>query len=138
MFTIQVLSLRPIFASFAHRLMLPALMAVALSVAAEAQAGLIVSVQVDGPGMSAAQRQTDSSCAERAGAAENHLLDLSGGAVPASSGSSSSPSNAVTASAVLTETCGVPLVAFCADLCEERAWRLPDSPFFDHLRPPRG
>lgn len=119
--------------------MLPALVAVVLAVAAEAQAGLIVSVQVDSAGMSAAQGRGDSSRADRAGAAEDHLLDFSGGALPTSSSSSSNTtSTTVGSSAVLPQMCGLPSLAFFASLCEEQALRLPASPFFDHLRPPRG
>lgn len=118
--------------------MLPALVAVVLAVAAQAQAGLIVSVQVDGAAMSAAQGQGDSSRAERTGSADDHLLDLSGGALPTSSGSSSSTTSTTAgASAVLPQMCGLPSPAIFAGLCEERALRLPASPLFDHLRPPR-
>ena len=120
--------------------MLPALAAVAVALAADqAQAGIIVAVQVETIGMSAASGHGDSSPAERAGSAEDTLLDLSGSALPASSGSSSSSTSTTAGSpAVLPQVCGLPSPAFFGGLCEERAMQLPPSPFFDHLRPPRG
>ncbi|HJT35498.1 MAG TPA: hypothetical protein VJ783_25955 [Pirellulales bacterium] len=125
-------------ASLGRWMVFPGVVLAVLAAAGEAQAGLIVSVQVDGAGMSAAERQGDGSRAERAGSAGDHLLDLSGGALPTSSGSSSSTiSTTAGSSAVLPQMCGLPSPASFAGLCEERALRLPASPLFDHLRPPR-
>lgn len=112
--------------------------ALVLAAAGQAQAGVLVSGQ-DNDGLAASAGKTSSD--DRSGspggqfdAPGNFALPTDGGST---SNSNSTTSSTAGVSAILPPTCGGSSPAMSAGLCAERALRLPASPFFDHLRPPR-
>ncbi|HEX7447754.1 MAG TPA: hypothetical protein VF306_09430 [Pirellulales bacterium] len=112
-----------------------------LTASNQARAGVIVSGHDDSGGISASDDRS-SSFDEHSQSADGQLNAPGDFALPTDGGSTTNTTSTTTSSssgvsAILPQTCGCSLSAFSAGLCEERSLRLPPSPFFDHLRPPR-